>query len=120
MPDGAESTSNTSHPSHVIQQSPHPILQIFLSNLGSAIMGRICSPRVLKAKMDPLLQRLDPTHRPMRNHRGTTNLVVGLQTLDLPKKKVNLPPPVPLEFQLGFFTGGPGVRRGKEEERFLM
>ena len=70
--------------------------------------------------MDPPLQRLDPTHRPMRNHRGTTNLVVGLQTLDLPEKKVNLAPPVPLEFQLGFFTGGLGVQAGREEERFLI
>ena len=120
MPNGAESTSNIGHPSHVLQQSPHPILQIFLSNLGSAIMGRIYSPRVLKAKMDPPLQRLDPTHRPMRNHRRTTDLVIRLQPLNLLEKKINLVPPLPLEFKFDFFTGGPGVRRGREEERFLI
>ena len=40
--------------------------------------------------MDPPLQRLDPPHRPVRNHRSTANLVIRLQPFNLPKKKINL------------------------------
>ena len=46
--------------------------------------------------MDPPLQRLDPPHRPMRNHRSTANLVIRLQPFNLPKEEVNLIPPVSL------------------------
>jgi len=96
MPASSESPSNIGRPSHVLQQSQHPILQIILSNLGSAITGGIRPSRILKAQMDPPLQWLDPPHRPMRNHRSTANPVIRLQPLDLPKKKVNLIPPASL------------------------
>ena len=120
MPASTESPSNIGRPSHVLQQPQHPILQIILSNLGSAITGRIRTSLVLKAQMDPLLQWLDPPHRPVCNNRSTSNLVIRLQPLDLLKKEVNLIPPLPLEFQLDFFTGRPRVRVGREEERFLI
>ena len=91
-----ESPSNIGRPSHVLQQSHHPILRIIIGNLESAITGRIRPSRILKAQMDPPLQRLDPPHRPMRNHRSTANLVIRLQLLDLPKEKVNLISPASL------------------------
>ena len=59
-------------------------------------MGWIHLSRVLKTQIDPPLQRLDPAHRPARNHRCTTNLVICLQPLDLPEKEVNLVSPTPL------------------------
>ena len=95
-PNSAESPSYIGCPWHIHEQFQHPILQIILGNLGSGITGRIRPSRILKAQMDPPLQRLDPPHRPMRNHRSTANLVIRLQPLDLPKEKVNLIPSAPL------------------------
>ena len=119
-PDSAERPSNISRPWHILQQFQHSILQIILRNLGSGITGRIRLSRILKAQIDPTLQRLDPAHRPMRNHRSTANLVVCLQPLNLPEKKVNLVPPAPLGIPIQLLHGGPGVRRGREKERFLI
>ena len=96
MPCSAESSSNIGHLRHVLQQLQHPILQIILSDLGSGITGGIRFPLILEAKMDPPLQWLDPAHRPVRNHRSTTNLVICLQPLNFPEKEVNLVPPAPL------------------------
>jgi hypothetical protein len=95
-PGSAESSGNISHLRHVLQQLQHPILQIILSDLGSGITGGIRLPLILEAKMDPPLQWLDPAHRPVRNHRSTTNLVACLQPLNLTEKKVNLLPYAPL------------------------
>ena len=118
--DSAESPGNIGRPWHVPQQFQHPILQIILSNLGLGITGGIRLSRILKAQIDPPLQQLDPVQRPACNHRCTTNPMFCLQLLNLPQKKVNLVPPLPLEFQFDLFTGGPGVQRGREEERFLI
>ena len=105
-PASAKSPSNIGHPSHVLQQPQDPILQIIFSNLGLAITGRIRTARILKAQMDPLLQQLDPPHRPMRNNRSTANLVIRLQPLDLLKKEVNLMPPASLGIPTRLFHRG--------------
>ena len=44
--------------------------------------------------MNPPLKRLDPSNGPVRHHGRTSDLVIRLQLLNLPKEKVNLVHPV--------------------------
>jgi len=114
-----ERSRKTRPPVHILQKRSHSNFQIILGNLLPSISSGILLAHILEGKMNPPLKRLDPPNGPMRHHVSSSNLVLRLNFLDLPKEKVNLIPPLPLEFQLGFFTGGLGARRGREEERFL-
>ena len=59
-PDSTQSPSNIGRLRDILQQPQHPILQIILSNFGSGITGRTRISRILKAQIDPPLERLDP------------------------------------------------------------
>ena len=91
-----EKPSNIGPSRHILQQPHHPILQIILRNLGPAKASRICFSGKLKAQMDSQLQQLDPPFRPKRDHRSTSNLMILLQTFNLPEKKINLIHPATL------------------------
>jgi hypothetical protein len=56
--------------------------------LGGA--ATILLTRILKGKMNSPLRRLNPPNGPMHHNGSTSNLIFHLQTLNLPKEKIDL------------------------------
>jgi len=90
MPAGSERPRKTGPPVYILQESGHLTLQFVLRDLLQSISSGILLTRILKGKMNPPLQRLNPSERPMLYHGNTSNMVIRLQLLNLPKEKVNL------------------------------
>ena len=80
----------TRPPVYILQESGDPTLQLVLRDLLQSISSGIVLTCILKGKMNPPLQRLNPPNSPMRHHRSTRNLVIRLQPFNLPKEKVDL------------------------------